>query len=43
MGDKSPKAIKKKSSHEQSKTKNARRKEKHAALVQKPTTFIKDK
>jgi hypothetical protein len=41
MGDKSPKAIKKKSSHEQAKTKKAKKQEKHTALTQKSSTNIK--
>jgi hypothetical protein len=41
MGDKSPKALKKKSSHDQAKTKKARKKEKHADLVQKSATSMK--
>jgi len=41
MGDKSPKAIKKKSAHEQTKTKKATRKEKHSMLVQQSTVTIK--
>lgn len=41
MGDKSPKAIKKKSAHEQTKTKKAKRKEKHSVLFQQSTVPIK--
>jgi hypothetical protein len=41
MGDKSPKAIRKKSLHEQAKTKKERKKEKHAALHQQSTAINK--
>jgi len=43
MGDKSPKAIRKKSVHEQSKTKKAKKKEKHAALFQQSAPALKSK
>jgi hypothetical protein len=43
MGDKSPKAIKKMSAHEQTKTKKAKKKEKHSALFQQSTATINRK
>ena len=43
MGDKSPKAIKKKTAHEQSKTKRIKKKEKHLALTQRSEMAMKRK